>query len=255
MKIIDWRGELCRLLDLDPSTPDEEVLEELEKAETLLEEAKQMDAGSSEAEDANPRCQVIYGIRCHDGHPRTRLHLEEPWVAPTGPYMSHLRSGQPIRNFELFLERGKDISFLVYKNFECCRKHIAEGKRNSEYDDPESDIAPHFVSETIEIVSDDLSFTLQDLAKQAFGGIEHPPFETTLDSRKDSPIVYPYLWWYHRRDQIEQTAARFDLLARRQIATFRDYLDDRLGEDWKAVDSLVSRGMISLEYLDYLFVS
>ncbi|RYP93128.1 hypothetical protein DL770_000785 [Monosporascus sp. CRB-9-2] len=248
MKVINWRGELCRLLNLDVDAPDDDILEELQRAETILEEAQRVNLGVSEPENLTPRAQVIFRIKCYDSRERSHLYLEEPWISESGPYGSHLRAGSAIRNFELFLERGRDISFLIYKDFECCRKGSQRSAHGC-YDDSTAEISRHFLGESISIVSDDLASALRQLAEESLNGIPHPKFETGVENG----IVYPYLWWFHRRAEISEAATWLDPTGQQHIGIFRDYLQHRLGDEWKTVDSLISRGRISVQYIEYLF--
>lgn len=256
MKMIDWRGELCRILDLDLITPDDEILEELGKAEKLLEEAKLLKMGGRQADEANIRYQVVYRIRCHQTSSRPRLYLQEPWLPGNDPLSSHLRSDQPIRNFELFLEREKDISFLVYKNFQCCGGYQYDNDTPAakSYDDPDAEIAAHFRGESLAIVADDLSDALYGLAEEALEGIPHPQFDVDWQVRKDG-LSYPYLWWFHKREEIAQTMEIMDSTSRRHLDVLDGYFQERLGDSWGTVDRLTSQGRINFKFLEYLFVS
>lgn len=251
LRIVDWRGEICRLLGLDNSTSDDTVLEELAKTEIILqEEAQRSRSEAFEAEVLPPRGQIVYRIYCHESRQRQELYLEEPWISRSGPYQSHLRAGDSIRNYELFLERNKDISFVIYNEFECCGPH-SNTQNKAQYADPTSPISDHFVRETISVVSEDLNYALQTLAREALSGISHPDF----DYNSGDHITYPYLWWYHRRDEISKYKEHLDRMSREHISIFQEYLLQRLGADWDVVDSLIAKGKISSRYVEYLFVS
>ncbi|PHH90782.1 hypothetical protein CDD83_2673 [Cordyceps sp. RAO-2017] len=250
MKIINWRGELCRLLDLDLEASDEVVLSELDTAEALLEEAKRLSPGASEPEQLTPRPQAVYRIHCHQNRGRRKLYLNEPWISESSSsHLSHLRADNAIRNFELFLERGKDISFLVYKDFECCVEKEASWT-NARYDDPDAEISAHFLGESISIVSEELSLALQQLADQALSGIPHPNFDTG----SEKGMSYPYLWWFHRRQEISQAQAWLDAASQLHIEALGSFFRSRLGSEWNIIDSLIQRGRISAQYIEYLFV-
>lgn len=252
LKIVDWRGELCRLLGLDISTSDDTVLEELARTEIILqEEAQRARSEAFEMDDLRPRGQVVYRITCLDSRHRQELYLEEPWISRSGPHQSHLRAGDAIRNFELFLERNKDISFVIYKDFECCGNSVSDNSWRGLHDDLASPISNHFVSESIQIISGDLHGALRKLSQGPLEDIRHPEFDV---SGKD-PITYPYLWWYHKRDEISKFEEQVDRLSREHIDIFRGYLLHRVGKDWDAVDSLIAKGKISSRYIEYLFVS
>src|SRR3569833_2877285 len=67
-----------------------------------------------------PRSEVIYQINCQSHQGEGGLYLDPPWIVESGPALAHLRGSQAIDNLELHLERNKEITFIVYREFECC---------------------------------------------------------------------------------------------------------------------------------------
>lgn len=198
-----------------------------------------------------PKCEVIYKIHCFDTDTE-ELYLDEPWVVETGPYDAHLRGSHAIPHLELHLERNKEITFIVYRNFECCAesapKTVAYHSRVTRTLD--SDPSSFFKSEDISIVAEDLSETLQEMADLALQGIPHPKF----NRRSDDDISFPYLWWFHRRKEIDLISDALSPTFQKHLEVFQTYIHGRLEKEWSAVDSLLAQGRITAKYIRYLFV-
>lgn len=176
------------------------------------------------------------------------LFLDEPYIVNSGPQNAHLRGSRSIDNFELHLERNKNISFIAYKDYRCCEPsqsnlhaldHISSfGSSNL------------LTGESVAIISPELQSALQALAEQAFNHL-HPPFE--LDKELNSP----YLWWYHSRPDIERVIKGnfLDFEQNKHVTLFQQHLLDQLGTKWVEVDHLLANNHISFEFINYLFVS
>lgn len=262
--MIDWRYEICHFLQLNPNASDTELLHELQTASAKMKEVERM-VQETATHHITPRHQVIHRVHCTAGEEQV-LYLEEPWVVHADPYRSHLRGSQQVSNMELYLERNKDVSFLVFRDYECCRKkfHLTRSCSGT-------DTTTMFVSEYIDIVSKELQSRLASLSEVVFKGILHPNFgrvddddNTNSDSssesvdiefERDNPdIIYPYLWFYHRRLGIPEAIQRLGEIDQEHLNVFCHYIQNRMSDDWAAVDKLISKGNITAEYLEYIFV-
>lgn len=227
-----------------------------------------------------PRHQVIHRVHCAaDGE--QVIYLEEPWVVHAGPSRSHLRGSQQVNNMQLYLERNKDVSFLVLREYTCCRgkTHAATRPRSGK------ESATMLVSEHINIVSKALQSRLASLSDVVFEGIPHPKFGRdgddddgddedgddidddtesvsscgTVDSEfsgsDHTDVHYPYLWFYHRRSKISEAIENLEGTDQEYLNVFCDYIKNRMSDEWAAVDKLTSDGNITAEYLRYIFVS
>jgi hypothetical protein len=103
--------------------------------------------------------------------------------------------------------------------------------------------------ETISIVSNDLSEALKAVAEAALNGLPTPTFEV------DEDFWAPFLWWYHRREEIAEAQLGLDNRLQVHLSTLHEYIMESLGSEWSEVDSLLAEGRISAQYIDYLFVS
>lgn len=264
--MIDWRYEICHFLHLDPKTPGADVFHELQVASAKMKEAERM-AQETATHQVTPRHQAIHRVHCAADEEQV-IYLEEPWVVHAGPSRSHLRGSQQVTNMELYLERNKDVSFLVLREYSCCREraHAATRPRSGK------ESATMLVSEHINIVSKGLQSRLASLADVVFQGIPHPKFgrddgdgtesvssyesvDSEFSTRDSTDIHYPYLWFYHRRPKISKALENLQGTDQESLIVFCDYIQNRMSDEWAAVDQLTSEGKITAEYLRYVFVS
>lgn len=244
--IIDWRRELCRLLDVTSSIDDGELLDRIGPATETLRKAERE---NTTEEERPPRYEILNRVTCLGsmyGH-GDRLYLDDPWIVESGPYTAHLQGSHPIHNLELHMERNKEITFIVYRHFECCRAVPPK-----DINDPlGSDTSRLLRAETITLISEELSKALERLARSALDEIPHPDFD--IESHGNT-IAYPYLWWFHRRNQIAGSMGDLRQTHQKHLAVFEQYIKHRLEADWRDVDALLANGRITADYIQYLFV-
>lgn len=223
------------------------------------------------------RYQVIHCVSCYnntDGSEEV-MYLEEPWTVHAGPYRSHLRGSQQVGNMELYLERNKDVGFIVFKDYKCCRDRPPPTSRYHLGREVDAPLTSMLKGEHIDIVSDDLRSTLANLSDVAFEGIPHPKFGRVEDDRgedegseyvaddassgydigENPDVSYPYLWYYHRRHKISEAIDRLQDIDKEHLNVFCGYIQNRMSDEWAAVDKLISKGEISAEYIKYVYVS
>jgi hypothetical protein len=249
MMPFSWRNEICRLLEVSPDALDEEVFQAIGKASKILKEAEKMRA-LYEARQGPPRYQVIHSVRCEKSRTEGKLYLDQPWVVKTGLQNAHLRGSQPIPNFGLFLERNKEVVSIIYKNYRCCGISRAYQKKARHEDDELIEASSLLISEEISIISEDLKSAMVKFSDSVLKGFPHPEFE------KDEAMKYPYIWWFHRREEINGALERYKSSDWFPMVNFvREYMLERMTEEWEKVDNLLERKKISLQYMGYLFVS
>ncbi|TDZ41317.1 hypothetical protein CTRI78_v009762 [Colletotrichum trifolii] len=249
--VVNWRSELCRLLQLSETATEENILDGIEEAEEKLRDAERRQY-QSVADPGPPRFQVVYAIKCGvsvSSHTNDTFYLDPPWVVQSGPFKAHLRGSGNIRNMELYLERNKSVSALVYREYQCCGYDF-QGQRPSQFDHlSEADLSQFFLREYIELVSAECRAALTALSHAALTNLPHPDF----DDRKPASILYPYLWWYHRRTAIEAESKLTSVLQKQYVDVVKNYIEERMGSEWAMVDSLTGRGLITTNLLRYVF--
>jgi hypothetical protein len=176
------------------------------------------------------------------------LYLGDPYIVERGPHNAHVIGSKAITNgLDLYLEKNKDISFIVYRDYQCCDRASPQPHRSEKSPLPApSDFLDR---KTISIVSNDLSKALKAVAKVALNDLPTPSFEVGED------FWAPFLWWYHRREEIVEAQLELDNRLQEHLSTLHEYIMESLGSEWSKVDSLLAEGRISAQYIDYLFVS
>ncbi|KAL2687306.1 hypothetical protein Neosp_004863 [[Neocosmospora] mangrovei] len=248
---IDWRAELCRVLGEPLSVSDENILDKLNAELDELKEARRLQHVLDDGHYALPRHQVIYRIQCESSGSE-EAYANPPWMVESGPYNAHLRGSSPISNIELYLARNPDIAFLVYADFECCNVDPTEFpiRHLDQCHSVDEDVLPLLTQESVAIVSKKMLDALEVLAGRALQGIPHPEFDVS----SSNGFLFPYLWWFHRREEIDRTISGLDDESRRYLSVLQDYIHSRLQKEWEKVDELISKRSITTEYLDYIYV-
>jgi hypothetical protein len=273
---IDWRYEICRFLELDPNASEEVVFEELQTAFAKMKEAERVKQNPV-AQQGPVRYQVIHRVSCAgrtDGNAERVMYLEQPWTVHSGSYSPHLRGSQRVTNMELYLERNKDIIFLVLREYVCCGKKPHSINRYRLGREVDARPMSLLVAEYIDIASDDLRSRLAELSDFALQGIPHPIFRRVEDGEDDEGneyvaddvfseyditdnphVSYPYLWFYHRRQKILEAIDRLYAIDQEHLNVFCGYIQNRMADEWAAVDNLISKGEINAEHINYIYVS
>ncbi|KAK2757815.1 ATPase [Colletotrichum kahawae] len=246
----DWRSEICQFLNLSNDVNDNEIFEGLDDADRKIKDLERLET-QSQVKIGPPRFQLMFNIHCHQlkPHQRNSFYLDVPWAIDSGEHGAHLASSRHIRNLDLYLERNKDISFLVIREFACCERPVA-WQHTNDGQTSEEDIVPFFSREYLELVSNEMQLALKTLSESALADIEHPKF---VDN-KIGDISYPYLWWYHRRQQIETAKEDMKSNLQNQVNLVKDYMEDRLKNTWETVQEMTERGKITAELLEYIFM-
>ncbi|CCF36483.1 ATPase [Colletotrichum higginsianum] len=247
---VDWRSELCRFLHLSNQITDNEIFEALAETEGKLRDAERLKYQYA-VDPGPPRSQVIHRIDCQ--HEETSMiYLDEPWPVESGPYHAHLRGSRPVANLELYLERNKNISFLVFREYRCCHRSIRWQSMIDTNQSTTTDLSLFFSGEYIDLNSPDARLALETLSELALAGIHHPHFDDNDGTAKS--ISYPYLWWFHRRHEIALSKSAMDPTLQQHVEVLQTYMEDRLQPEWTAVDDLTAKGKITLDLLRYIYV-
>jgi hypothetical protein len=221
---------------------------------------------------------IIYRLRCFKSGGNTRLYEELYTGDETVQQETHLFGRATIENLELYLERNKDVAMIVYKNFECCG-HVESGFKD-DYGQgqlPTSDESPLLKGESIELVSEEMKRAFSDVLTLVSTDIplskSQDPQVTKIGEFIPSPnlskavkpfieseheiedATYPYLWWFHHRQDISDVVDKPSENPVSPIFLLRDYIISRMLDEWDLVDDMMSKNQITARYLPYLYVS
>jgi hypothetical protein len=247
-KTVDWRHEICTFLDKPYDVLDNDLLHAFYEASDTLREIERLRKQAS-AQRGPPRFQMVHEIACHHSRGEQGVFLDPPTVVNYGPHDAHARSSRRIANMELFLERNKEITFLIYRRYECCGKIPPDEKLLYKNDTDDMNLQALLNREYIDIISPELRKAMSHLGEN----LKDIPFP---DLWGDGAVVnYPYDWWFHSVDQIQNVTSTMLPEFQKHISLFAHYLQESLGKEWEIVHQLLSRQKITTGFIHYLFVS
>ncbi|KAK1969316.1 P-loop containing nucleoside triphosphate hydrolase protein [Colletotrichum sublineola] len=166
-----------------------------------------------------PTGQIIYKVVCHVERTEA-LYLNPPRIVIANRDNSHLQGTQQISNLALYLERHKEISFIVQKTLECCGSQSRMMLEHSSESDGDSspNLSKFTTGESIRIIREELTAALLSISLEALKDIPHPRFiafnaEDDSEEEPEDEIASPYLWWFHRRNEIDQSKVTREYLS------------------------------------------
>ncbi|MCJ1385305.1 hypothetical protein MMC17_008427 [Xylographa soralifera] len=231
-------------------------LQKLQEYIKLL-QAKALRFEAIQKEQAPFRYQVLYRLKQPELKLRkdrnaqgSRLSLpffDHPeWVRGQDD-MRYVQCNLPLTNFELYLEKNKDISFIVYLDFDPTLDSIL-AKHGTNKSGVQGDHLPNFTSETIRPVAEYLVNAIKTLleSREEYAGI-------LREYNASYELLAPYLFMYHSQKNLDDIQTGLSEPARKQLSILSDYVSKQYGHIYRAADSLLSQGSISHNYIQYLF--
>jgi hypothetical protein len=239
---------LCGLLQLPPNVADEALLS---RADISAKKIQKTYKTSSKPNLSSPY-HLIHRVYCADSAEHS-LYLDTPWAVNAGDDTIHLRGGREIKNLELHIERHKNLAFLVYNQYTCCsRATLSSGNNSKQNEDKDTqDINIYKSGESVSVISQafyDMLLEIRNEERETISG-----YYPNLNIIRE--FSAPYLWLYHDRESIKNKRLELSRLSQQLLDAFLDYINTSLGEEYDQVDGLVSKGLISMKYTPYLFVS
>ena len=230
-----------------------------EYIELLQQKAQHFEA--TRKDQAPSRYQVLYrilqtgSVQNRKGQARTQQQYSLPFfdhpecVSGQGN-VSRIQCSVPLQNFELYLEKNKDVAFLVYRNFDA---ELASTPTKPGKDDAagrRATFLPNHASETVRPVTQDLHEAIRSLLSSRE---EYAELLAEYSSSYELPA--PYLFIYHslRNRSLEEFQKNLPLPAQNQLSLFSKYVTEQYKDEYAAADSSLKRHMISPETIQYLF--
>ena len=241
---------------LDGADPSQLDLQKLQEYIELL-QVKAREYETVQKEKVPSRFQIIYRIKkmvtVHDRRESRTVERYLPffdypeWVEGQGT-ARRIQSNLPLNNFELYLEKNKDVAFIVYRNFDEDFSTIVAK--------PGSDLAtsdaathlPQYSSETIRPVNEDLIEAIKILlsSRQEYT-------EILSEFSRSYELAAPYLFIYHSRKSLEGFQNDLILPAKAQLHLLLEYITKEYADEYAAADSLLVQGRTSPGLVHYLF--
>ena len=246
---------------LDGADPSQKDLQKLQEYIELL-QVKVREYEKVQKERAPSRRQIIYRIKRtgeihgHDRKGSKTVKTVEKYI----PFFDHpewvkgqgterrIQSKLPLNNFDLYLEKNKDVAFIVYRNFDTDSTGIVAKPAT---DGAKSDTAtqlPQYSSETIRPVNEDLIEAIKTLLRS-----RQEYTEILRDFSISYELAAPYLFIYHSRKSLEDFQNSLPLPAKTQLSLLLKYVTKEYADEYAAADSLLAQGRISPGHVRYLF--
>ena len=232
---VDWRNLVCRLVGADADASDGILLNSLQNMIKAFEESK-VNLKAPKASKPESSYQILHRVQC-DSNASPSTYVDLPHVHSG---VNHLRGQETVSNFELHIERRKELSFVIFKDYACCctKQYV-----------PATEDGPVACKETIYIISKGLCAALKSMAKRSRRGNLYPKFETGKE------IPRHYLWVFHEREFIASTLNLLKDPYRKQLHLFLNFIESDRADEFAEVDAQLSNKVISGKYLEYIFVS
>ena len=109
--------------------------------------------------------------------------------------------------------------------------------------------------EQISLIAPELQAALARMADVALREIPHPAFSRASDAAEHDEILYPYVWYFHGRLEIQEEIDQLPEESWLYVDRFRKYIEARMMDEWSNLEKLLEVGKISAKYMEYLFVS
>jgi hypothetical protein len=177
---------------------------------------------------ANKKFEILYRIEgtCYFDHPE--------WTQGEKSVVSRI----PVKNLDLYLERNKNIVFVVYRDF--CHVPPRTGSRNKLS-------SPLHIHESIHPVSRRLRKKLQMMLKHDWR------YESMfLQLCRKGEIDAPYLFIYHHRTHWRDLLAQCSHTVRKQLKLLAFYVSENYGKEYMAADALFAKRKVSRDFIKYL---
>lgn len=175
------------------------------------------------------------------------LYFDPPqWThGQAGPGV--LRSQLPVTNFDLYLERNKDVSFIVYKTYGI-PEDIPNPRSTRDRNSAPPDLNAAIVDESIQPVNEILVSAVEALleAKDEYASI-------LRSFRATHELAAPYLFVFHQRNERQRIQQLLPEPSHEQLSMLWDYIMQSQGAEYAAADSKISIGKVTPEILNYLF--
>ncbi|KAJ4305544.1 hypothetical protein N0V90_001075 [Kalmusia sp. IMI 367209] len=182
-----------------------------------------------EVKHLSKQYQVLYRLdgTCYFDHPE--------WAQRQKSIVSRI----PVKNFDLFLERNKNIVFIVFRDFKS--KLMKTRTKNTLS-------PPKHMSESIYLVDRQLRRALEALLKQDWRYQSSVQFISRTGEFKA-----PYLFIYHNRRYWNKMLTRCSETVRGHLDLLAMYVSDTYGDEYIAADILFAKRKVSAGLIKYLF--
>ena len=195
--------------------------------------------------------QCFYRVFCSSSP--TAIFLDEPTYNPSGKdnqwvvldknYPTHdsrclhLCGKRTVPDLEDYLLQCRTMEWISIQNYYC--QHDLKTDRTR----------PSPSGQSVRLISQTLCSLLRDLAEHSGLGDDMPGFQPC------SEHVSPYLWYYQYENVLRGSLDDGKSKELSPVVRLFDFISDTMAEEYSVVKEQLSRGVIALKYIHYLFVS
>jgi uncharacterized protein DUF7025 len=220
--------------------------------------------------------KVLHRVICVDD-PERRIYTDEPFKSKYNNKQWHIRGRDLVKNIEIYIERHKELAFIVYHDYFCQGHGVHTRPQNN--GDNHRDLGLNYGVRTdgddhqtrhnskrrvqedenveikpkashLHIICDILHRGMLSLLKQ------DQVLKSSLNySKDDQEVPLPFLAYYHFRTTLQTALDRIDNEDEQiQLQLLSSYVYSAYSDEFSQADSMLSRGVVTQPFLKYLFV-
>ncbi|KAL9085703.1 MAG: hypothetical protein Q9165_007452 [Trypethelium subeluteriae] len=173
---------------------------------------------------------------------RSRYYFNEPEWSDNDPSNHTLLGRSSIKDLGLYLERHREVAFIVCKDYSNSRKPDADKVKNSEIGD-----IPKAGHEFIEINSEDMVDALRLLLSNI------PDFATLFPSFEvKSALPAPYLFMYHVLPLLPEKLPQLSSLHQELLSLLADFIRSNYSQEYETAEAMRNEGHVTKRLMQYL---
>lgn len=154
-------------------------------------------------------------------------------------------SRKPLHNFDLFLERNKNIVFVIYRDF---GRRTRVNRDNLKPQSGDVITPPEHITESVRVIDKQLLASFENLLEQDWR------YDDDLQLlRRTGEMDAPYLFIYHHRKSWTELLSRCSDTVRKHLNLLTDYVSKDYGHEYMAADASFRRRKVTVNLVKYLF--
>ncbi|KAI0534775.1 hypothetical protein GGR58DRAFT_43234 [Xylaria digitata] len=235
-------------LELDHKIPGLDRAGLLNYITRLEKRAKDLDPLESDPRQTHSYCtlhRILEYKQGSDGNALRRV-LSAPFFDPPewvgSSEKGTLKCRAPVENFDLYLERNKHLSFIVYKT------HVVPEPESRRASLRPAGTPNCKVDESIGPITEDLIAGVRTLLES-----QDEYSELRQLFKGTNELIAPYLFVYHQRADWDRLCGEMTQSSQEQLMMLWNYIIQNHGEEYAAADRLIASGKITSRYIQYLF--
>jgi hypothetical protein len=183
-------------------------------------------------------------VSCHaEGYHAVRVFRDPPVLdayKKVGSHRHHLNGTEPVIDLQAFMEDDSDdVAFVVIRTVECSEDSVLIAEAGGPLRWTEAIYAKSKISKRF----------LQQVATCYF---QPPPPRRGRELWEDNQIDPDKLFLFHHRGLLRSYAEQHSECTL-HLNALLEYMENRLGTEFAEVDRLCEQGLVTQEYISYLF--